>query len=206
MNRAAAVLAWALSAAPCAAWGAARESLGDASRLALATVVWLALVGLPAGRRERRAGTATARAWPRALGLALPPAACAAWLDLRAGHAPEDLWTTAVAGLLLFVVLGEARRMAARAGGDGLYALAWLAIVPGTLGLRAALDWAALGPGEPFAPVVWLAERGPLDWAFARLAPGPEPAPWISVAALAVGLWAAGAIDGRRARAGEELR
>ncbi len=48
MSRAGASLAWALSLAPCVAWGAARESLGDASRLALVAAVWLALVGLPA--------------------------------------------------------------------------------------------------------------------------------------------------------------
>ena len=196
MSRAGASLAWALSLAPCVAWGAARESLGDASRLALVAAVWLALVGLPAagGAVEK------ARAWPRALALALPPAACAAWLDLRAGHAPEALGLTAIGALALFAVLGEARRAAAGSGGVGLYAPLWLVLVPGAPGLRAALGWAAIGPGEPFGVVRWLAERGPVGWAFARLAPGPAVAPWIGVAALAAVLWAAGRIDGRGAR------
>jgi hypothetical protein len=202
VSRSEAALAWVLSVAPCAAWGAARESLGDASRLALAAAVWLALVGFPAAPDPAGRAAGAARAWPRALGLAQAPAAQAARLDLQAGHDPRILWVTSVVAALLFAVLGEARHAAARGGGRGLYALSWAILGPGGLGLYAALSWAAPGSGEPFAPVAWLARHGPLGWAFERLSVEPAPAPWLGVAASGAILWAAGRIDGRRCSSG----
>jgi len=141
-------LAWVLSVLPLLATGEFERSLGGGSRLILASLPWIGLIGLPwigrielPARTERRSGS---RAWLLALGLALPPLVLAGWLDLRAGLEREAVLGIAGFVAAVLVLLGEASHQASR-GASRLYGLCWLAIVPGAAGLAAALSWAIDG-------------------------------------------------------------
>lgn len=148
------LLAWVLAATPLVLGERLAASLGDASRLALVWIPWVALIGLPLGAEERRA-------WPLALGLALPQLALAAWLDLELGLGAARLEATFLGGLICASFLGEARFRAARAG-VALHGPLWFLLLPVLPALAAALAWGAGGrlPQEGLAP--WLAALSPL--------------------------------------------
>jgi len=213
MGRTRATIAWALSLAPSLASGAAADSLAGGSRLALALLPWIALIGLPPGRSARRARAREPRGWPAALALALPPLGLAAWLDRAGGLAADGILATAAVALPLLCLLGEARHAAGR-GGGGLYGMAWSVLLPGAPALWAALGWASSGRGEPAALVAWLAGLSPLSWAWGRFA-GPGTAggrgvtAWGGALLAALALWSLAAFAARAergehgARAGE---
>jgi hypothetical protein len=130
------------------------EALGDASRLALAWIPWIALVGLPLRDDP-------ARSWPLALGLALPALALAGWVDLAQGLGSARLEATFLGGLFCVVLLGEARARAAAAG-VGAYGPLWLLLVPLLPALAAALAWGTGGRLPPEGPVALLGRISPL--------------------------------------------
>jgi hypothetical protein len=148
------LLAWVLAAAPLVASGELVRSLGDGSRLALVWVPWIALIGLPLGPESRRA-------WPLALGLALPQLALALWLDLQLGLGPARLEATFLGGLLCVGFLGEARHRAARAGLT-LYGPLWFLLVPVLPAVVVALAWGAGGRLPTEGGLAWLAGLSPL--------------------------------------------
>lgn len=179
------LLAWTLAALPLLAGGRAAESLGEASRLALVWIPWLALIGWP-GRREG------GRRWPLCLGLALPQLALAARLDRELGFEVSQLLATFLAGLLAAAALGEARDCA-RGRAAGWYGGLWFLLVPVAPALAAAWGWAGDGvlAGEGVAS--WLARLSPLGSTWGDLRSGAEEG-WVdallrpSVLAC-VGLW-----------------
>ena len=148
------LLAWGLSLLACLPGGEFARAFGDTPRLLLALLPWVALIGLPrssGGRRE----------WVVALALALPPLTLAGWLDGRSGMDGPGTAGLAVSGLLYLVLLGEAAHRA-RGSARGVYALAWLALVPGVAALSAALSWGATGEAADSGLPALLASITPL--------------------------------------------
>lgn len=126
-------LALALSILPLALGETWRGELGDGSRLAMAWLPWVALIGWPTR-------TELGRDWPLALGLALPVMALAARYDVQSGLGPGRLEATFLAGLFVCFALGEARVQAAR-GQLSAYAPTWFVLVAASPCLAQALRW-----------------------------------------------------------------
>lgn len=176
------------------------RSLAGASRVALVWTPWVALVGLPGGRGDRRS-------WPLALGLALPLVALAAWIDAQSGLGRPRLEADLACGLGLVVLLGEAHHQAGR-GGVRAYGWIWLALVAVLPALAVALAWGAGGLLEVeglggrlwhFSPVgtIWNEVR-PADPALGLIAGLRQPGLSAAAALLAMTVWL-----GVRARGGD---
>ena len=162
-----AILAWGLSAATLILPETLERSLGEGSRLALALLPWIALIGLPLWHSpEQGVGDRVRRGWPVALAAALPVLALAGWLDLRAGMGAARLAGVAAFGLPVLVLLGEARHVA-RPRGRGLYGGLWFVLVPGAAALAAARGWAVSGRLAEGGLEGWLARVSPLSTAWA---------------------------------------
>lgn len=135
-------------------------SFGESSHLALASLPWLALAGLPQ-RRGARGPTAS-----RAVAAALPPLTLAAGLDRASaggGGVPLVLLGELGVALALIGLWAEVGwRSAARGGAFG--ALCWLCLVPGLAALRLALVFAPSTSGAPPAagPALLLTRANPL--------------------------------------------
>lgn len=202
--------AWVLSCSPLVLPALSSElalSLGDASRLALAALPWIAWLGLPGRAREpdERRGTgplATAA-------LAAPPIAAGLGLDLARGGDPLRLATVACASIAMILALACAADLAARVPRRGrTYAAAWFALVPGAPLLAVCL---ALGGaptyGEPPRWLSGIARASPLGWIAACAQPfaGERPvfagalaALGVSLVLLAIAGLAGGAASGER--------
>ena len=165
------VLAWALSVQPSLVTGELEHALGDGSRLILAALPWVALIGLPATTGRHRDGS---RAWLLALGLALPSLCLAGWLDVRAGLEREAVSGIAGFVAVILVLLGEASHQAAR-GARRLHALCWLAVVPGAAALAAALSWAVDGRAVETGLAGALASVSPIATLWRDFTAGPIP-------------------------------
>lgn len=159
-------LAWGLSVLPLLVSGELERSLGGGSRLILAALPWIGLIGLPwsdpaesPARGQERSGR---RAWGVALGLALPPLVLAGWLDLRAGLEREAVLGIAGFVAMILVLLGEASHQASR-GAIRLHGFCWLAIVPGAAALAASLSWAIDGQAAADGLAAILATVSPLS-------------------------------------------
>ena len=194
--------AWGLSCAPLVLPAISADlalSLGDASRLALAALPWIAWLGLPRGAGGPGGSSLAAAA------LAAPPIAAGLGLDLSRGGDPRHLATLAGAALLVILALAFASDLAARTRPcAGAYAAAWFALVPGApllavcLGLGGAPTY-----GDPPRWLAALARASPLGWiaSSARPAAAGEPALAGALAALGASLVllaVAGAAGGAR--------
>lgn len=200
------VLVWLLSCLPFALpglWPPAEVSLGDASRLALAALPWMAWLGVPrTSGRERDP-------WLPEWAVALPPIAAALSIDLARSEERVLLVWTAVSALACMALLSAASRRAARGSRRTgahrmVHALVWLALVPGTPLLASALELAGR-PSFGTAPrwLALLARASPIGWIWSQTALPSSSAGWaehIPWAALAVssGLWAVA--NGREAQ------
>ena len=165
------VLAFALSLAPVVLATVEGSTLGggELSVLALASLPWLALAGLP---RAARGTPAVA-----VVGAALPALALAGAIDWRAGLEPERLGLTLAWGLALIALFA----FAAERGRGALHGVLWIALVPGAAALTYALD-AAADVAAP-ARLADVGELSPLIWALASAREGQAP-----FAALGAGL------------------
>jgi len=172
---------WLLSCMPVALpalWAPAEGSLGDASRVAIAALPWLAWIGIPWGAR---ASLSTAA-------LAAPPLAAALAVDLGHGRALAALAVVGIASLVMIVLLARAGTAGASAPRARVAAIAWMLLVPGLPLLRAALESGG-APSFGAAPR-WLAavaDASPIAWAWrcARSGVRDDGAAW-PWAALAV--------------------
>jgi hypothetical protein len=175
---------WLLSCLPVALpalWAPAEASLGDASRLALAALPWLAWIGIPGG------GGAS---WSTAA-LAAPPLAAALTVDRAHGRPLAGLAVVAVASLVMIGLLAAAGRRTAGAGENGprarLAAVAWMLLVPGLPLLRSALESGG-APSFGAAPrwLAALADASPIAWAWQCARSGVSDRGSLPWAALAV--------------------
>ena len=158
--------AWVLSCTPLVLPAISAEladSLGEASRAALAALPWIAWLGLPG-----RAGKPLADA-----AMAAPPICAGLGLDLARGGDPIRLAFLACASIAILLALATAANLAARDPRRArAYALAWLALVPGApllaicLGLGGAPTY-----GAPPGWLGWIAGASPLGWILARASP-----------------------------------
>jgi len=183
--------AWLLSCAPLALpalWAPAEDSLGDASRTALAALPWLAWIGMPRtfGVQDV-SGVSSADSIGTAV-LAAPPLAAAVGV--------------ALASLSMILFLGLAAGSRVPGPRQRLFAWAWIVLVPGLPLLRCALELGG-APAWGSAPK-WLArfaDASPIAWAWARASPvDVEPVgvenglsiPWAGLAVCLVLLAIAG--------------
>jgi hypothetical protein len=158
--------AWVLSCAPLvlpAISADLSDSLGDASRTALAALPWVAWLGLPGRARKPLVDAA----------MAAPPICAGLGLDLSRGGDPSRLAVLACASVAILLALATAANLAARDPRRmRAHALAWLALVPGApllaicLGLGGAPVY-----GEPPRWLGWIAGASPLGWITARASP-----------------------------------
>ncbi len=203
-------VAWILSCLPIALpalWEPCALSLGDASRLALAALPWIAWLGLPFPAGENR----VERGWSSAL-LAAPPMAAGFAIDRGRGDLLPSLALVAAASLAMILLLAGAAQRAARERRTAVvHALAWIALVPGLPLLRSALE---LGGASAYgsAPrwLAWLAGASPLAWVWNRarthaVAEGGSAVPWAALS-VCLALWALSGLAPRRptAHLGEE--
>ena len=112
------------------------------------------------------------------LALALPVLGLALGLDRAAGRAPAALALGGLAFLAL-AALARARAAAAGAAGGAVYALTWLAVVPGGPALAFALSNG--GSTAPPGLARALAELSPAHWLWqGALAGGAPRGPWLA--------------------------
>ena len=163
-------------------------ALGDASRLALAALPWIAWLGLPLRRREP-AESRGAGPWAT-VALSAPPIAAGLGLDLARGGDPRWLATLACAALAMILALAFAADLAARARARSrAHAAAWLAIVPGAPLLAACLALAGAPTyGEPSRWLAAIAAASPLGWIAARAPPSAGGEPLLAGALAALGV------------------
>lgn len=148
-------------------------ALARGSLAALALLPWLALSAWPRPAREDLAGSSRASSWraPFLVGcLALPPLGLGVGLDLARGADPRALAAAALgAWTVLLLWVGAAERAAAAPRAARVFAVLWLALLPGAAALRLALAWVPArassgpsGPGALFAldPLVWCQRWG----------------------------------------------
>jgi hypothetical protein len=203
--------AWLLSCAPVglpALWAPAEDSLGDASRAALAVLPWLAWIGLPRAFRNEESPHGSRASSLGTAALSLPPIAAAVAVDLGHGRSVAWLACVAVAGLSMIALLGAAGEGRVPGPRGRAYAWAWIALVPGAPLLRCALELGG-APAWGSAPgwLARLADASPIAWAWARASTSDagkgSPIPWAGLAVCFVLLAIAGLPRGGPARAVE---
>lgn len=149
-------LAFGLSLLPLLPLPLVGPGLAELSRCSLVWLPWLAVAGLPGE------GSEAPRHWGLGLGLALPMAALAAWLDGPGMAVREPLpWGTLLIGALLFALLAESAHRAARAR-LGWYAPTWLGLLFGAPSFAAALEWGTRGQLHEGGTTWSLASASPL--------------------------------------------
>ena len=175
-----------LSLAPLLIEGLSHGALGfaESSRLGLALLVWLAGAGLPRAASEPADGgrIGCGDRWLVPAGFALPALALGAALDLAGGEARAHVAAAGLAGLVALLVLAAAAELGR---GRRLYALFWLALVPGGALAAVALGWAP--PLAGLEPPAW-ARATPLVWChgWARAGGARAPAALVTPGVLGV--------------------
>jgi len=183
-------LAWALSVLVLLAPRGVVPDPGSASRTALCLVPWLALGGLPRG------GVRPATRETLGAALLLPPLALALVLDVSSAAGHRVAWSaaawgstleTALLGLVLFLALQHAARLAAAGPRPHFHGALWLVGVALLPVASAMAAWDGRPGGGP-AWLAWAATVSPLEWAHGRLAVGdagwPRISPVLAPAAL----------------------
>jgi len=175
--------AWVLSCAPLVLPAISPEialSLGEAPRWALASLPWIAWLGLPG-----RAGSLPLVN----AALAAPPIAAGVGSELSRGGDPSRLALPACAAFGMILALAAAADLASRVPARArAYALAWLLLVPGApllalcLGLGGAPSY-----GEPPRWLVLIAGASPLGWIAGRASPSAGEGPAFAGAFSALG-------------------
>ncbi len=201
MGPAALVLAWLASLAPLilereGALDLSDSGAGAAPRLALCTLAWIAVAGLP----RATLGPRDLRAWWGGLMACVPVLALALALDVERGSSWPRC-AKAIAWALAFIALSALAAELARARlvSSRVHAALWIALVPGLPLLQAALSFGSHS-ADSLAPE-WsrsAAQCSPLHWALAAVDGSPSPyGPGI----LLIGLCLAAALTNRGASA-----
>jgi hypothetical protein len=178
-------------------WAPAENSLGDASRAALAALPWLAWIGMP---RTSDANDVSVVSTADSIGtsaLAAPPLAAAVAVDL--GHGRPVAWIVCVtlASLAMIFLLGLAAGSRAPGPRQRFFAWVWIVLVPGLPLLRCALELGG-APAWGSAPrwLARLADASPIAWVWARANPADVEKglsiPWAGLAVCLVLLAIAG--------------
>ena len=148
---------------------AIERALGSAPRLAWCSLLWVAVLSLPApGRGSAR--------WSVSLGLGLCVLGLAAQLDIARGFTPAQVWTSAWPTVLFLVLLPAAASRARERGTATRHALLWFLLVPGAPLFAYTLG--RLGGVELPGWLEFLASVSPLDWLVERVS-GGSPEPWL---------------------------
>lgn len=161
----------AISIALIAPLEAVEVGVGSGSRLAICSMLWVAVLSLP----QAQGGSAR---WSVGLGLGLCVLGLAASLDLARGLELEAVVTTAWPTAMFLVLLPAAAARAQRTGAAGRHAVLWCVLVAGAPLLVHALGvWGRVDiPGW----LAFLSAASPLDWLSQRAA-GESALPWLPI-------------------------